>query len=65
MTRGDALVNLTKQGDEVELNLDCNAAKLRLHLTTGHQFHINIPKGKTWRLNVTLLAQKDRIRIIN
>ena len=48
----NALTNLTKQGDTVELVLDCDAAKLSLHLPTGQQFHIEIPRSQTWRLNV-------------
>jgi uncharacterized protein (DUF2249 family) len=52
-TIDNALNNLTKQGDTVELVLDCDAAKLSLHLSTGQQFHIAIPKSQTWRLNVS------------
>ncbi|CAB4017447.1 Chaperone dnaK2 [Paramuricea clavata] len=61
----NALKNLTKQGDTVELVLDCDAAKLSLHLSTGQQFHIEIPKSQTWRLNVNLLCANDRLRIMN
>ena len=43
-TNDKTLKNLTKQGDTVELVLDCDAAKLSLHLSTGQQFHIEIPK---------------------
>ena len=64
-TIDNALSNLTKQGDMVELVLDCDAAKLSLHLPTGQQFHIQIPKSQTWRLNVTLNNQNDRLRIMN
>ena len=60
-----ALSNLTKQGDTVELVLDCDAAKLSLHLSTGQQFHIEIPKSQTWRLNVDLRYANDKIRIID
>ena len=59
------LENLTKQGDTVELVLDCDAAKLSLHLPTGQQFHIDLPKSQTWRLNVNLSRGNDKIRIIN
>ncbi|CAB4017446.1 SH3KBP1-binding 1 [Paramuricea clavata] len=59
-----ALSNLTKQGDTVELVLDCDAAKLSLHLPTGQQFHIEIPKSQAWRLNVSLVYD-DKIRIIS
>jgi hypothetical protein len=38
--------NVTIQGDTVELVLDCDAAKLSLHLPSGQQFHIEIPKYK-------------------
>ena len=64
-TIDNALSNLTRQGDMVELVLDCDAAKLSLHLPTGQQFHIQIPKSQTWRLNVTLNNQNDRLRIMN
>ena len=64
-TNDNALKNLTKQGDTVELVLDCDAAKLSLQMSTGQQFHIEIPKSQTWRLNVTLLSANDRLRIIN
>ena len=64
-TNDNALKNLTKQGDTVDLVLDCDAAKLSLHLPTGQQFHIEIPKSQTWRLNVNLLRPNDRLRIMN
>jgi hypothetical protein len=64
-TNDNALKNLTKQGDTVESVLDCDAAKLSLHLTTGHQFHIEIPKSQTWRLNVNFYFANDRLRIMN
>jgi hypothetical protein len=64
-TIDNALKNLTKQGDTVELVLDCDAAKLSLHLPTGQQFHIEIPKSQTWRLNVNLFGGNDRLRIMN
>ena len=60
-----SLKNLTKQGDTVELVLDCDAAKLSLHLPTGQQFHIDLPKSQTWRLNVNLYGANDKIRILN
>jgi hypothetical protein len=64
-TNDNALSNLTKQGDTVELVLDCDAAKLSLHLSTGQQFHIEIPKSQTWRLNVDLYGVNDKVRIID
>jgi hypothetical protein len=64
-TIDNALKNVTKQGDTVELVLDCDAAKLSLHLPTGQQFHIEIPKSQTWRLNVNLICENDKIRIMN
>ena len=60
-----SLKNLTKQGDTVELVLDCDAAKLSLHLSTGQQFHIDLPKSQAWRLNVNLYGRNDKIRILN
>jgi hypothetical protein len=61
----DALRNVTKQGDTVELVLDCDAAKLSLHLSTGQHFHIEIPKSQTWRLNVFLTGANDKVGIIH
>ena len=63
-TTDNTLKNLTKQGDTVELVLDCDAAKLSLHLPTGQQFHINLPKAQTWKLHVTLVCPNDKIRIM-
>jgi hypothetical protein len=56
--------NATKQGDTVELVLDCDAGKLSLHLPTGQQSHIEIPKSQSWRLHVNLNGANDRIRIV-
>ena len=64
-TIDNALKNLTYQGDTVELVLDCDAAKLSLHLSGQQYFHIEIPKSQTWRLNVNLCCANDRLRIIN
>ncbi|XP_028397744.1 uncharacterized protein LOC114521475 [Dendronephthya gigantea] len=61
----NTLVNLTKQGDEVKLILDFDADKMSLHLPSGHEFHIHIPKNNTWRLNVDMTGANDKIRIIN
>ena len=44
-TNYSALSNLTKQGDMIEIVLDCDIAKLSLHLPTGQQFHIDLPKS--------------------
>ena len=63
-TIGRTLKNVSKQGDTVKLVLECEAGKLSLHLPTGRKFNIDIPKAKTWRLNVALLNPGDRIRIL-
>jgi hypothetical protein len=63
-TTDNTLNGLSKKGDTVELVLDCVAAKLSLHLPTGERFHIEIPKSKSWRLNVTFLCPNDKIRIM-
>ena len=60
----DSLVNKSKEGDTVELVLDCDAAKFSLHLPTGQQFQIDIPKSQAWRLHVNLGGLNDRIRIV-
>ena len=64
-TIDNGLKDVTKQGDTVELVLDCDAAKLSLHLPTGQQSHIEIPKSQTWRLNLHLHGENVRLRIIN
>ena len=64
-TYDNPIKNQTKQGDTVELVLDCDAARLSLHLPTGQQFHIDLPKSQTWRLNVNLFDANDKIRILN
>jgi hypothetical protein len=56
--------NVTKQGETVELFLDCDAGKLSLHLPTGQQSHIEIPKSQSWRLHVNLHGDNDKIRIV-
>ena len=55
---------LSKQGDTVELVLDCDGGKLSLHLPTGQQYHIVIPKSQSWRLHVNLQGANDKIRIV-
>ena len=55
---------LSKQGDTVELVLDCDRGKLSLHLPTGQQYHIVIPKSQFWRLHVNLQGANDKIRIV-
>ncbi len=64
-TYDNALKYLTEEGDTVELVLDCDAGKLSLHLSTGEQFHIEIPKSQSWRLNVNMAYETDKIRIVN
>ncbi|CAB4034760.1 Chaperone dnaK2 [Paramuricea clavata] len=64
-TTDNTLKQLSKQGDTVELILDCDAGKLSLHLPTGHQFHIVIPKFKTWKLNIDLVYENNKIRIMD
>ena len=65
LKRYDSLVNQTKQGDTVELVLDCDAAKFSLHLPrTGQQFQIDIPKYQAWRLHVNMYGANDKIRIV-
>ena len=64
LTQDNTLRNLTKQGDTVELLLDCDAAKLSLHLPSGHQFHIDLPKSQSWRLYLNLHGLNDKIRIV-
>ena len=64
-TIDNALKNVTKQGDTVELVLYCDAAKLSLHLPTRQKFHIEILKSQTWRLHVILLHPNETLRIMN
>ena len=65
LTEDLTLKNLTKTGDTIELVLNCDAGKLSLNLATCQQFHIDIPKSKTWRLNVYFYGSNDKIRIVN
>ena len=65
LTQDTTLKNLTNAGDTIELVLDCDAGTLSLHLAAGEQFHIDIPKSKTWRLNVYFYGANDKIRIVN
>ena len=60
----DSLVNQTKQGDTVELVLNCDASKFSLHLSTGQKFEIDIPKSQAWRLHVNMYRPNDKIRIV-
>ena len=62
-TIDDALKNLSRQGDIIELVLDITGGKLSLHLPTGEQFNMDIPKFKTWRLHVNISRKRDKIRI--
>jgi hypothetical protein len=64
-THDAALYNLIGECATVELVLDCDAGKLSLHLSTGQQFHIEIPKSQTWRLHVNFESEHDKIRIMN
>ena len=64
LTQNSLLQNVTRQGDTVELVLDCEAGKLSLHLPTGQQFHMDVPKSQSWRLHVNLNGANDRIRIM-
>ena len=61
---GRSWKKLSKQGDTVELVLDCDGGKLSLHLPTGQQYHIGIPKSQSWRLHVNLSGANDKIRIV-
>ena len=63
-TYNDSLKNLSKQGDTVELALDCDAGKLSLHLPTGQKFQIDIPKFQAWKLHVNMHGANDKIRIV-
>ncbi|CAB3976897.1 Chaperone dnaK2 [Paramuricea clavata] len=65
-TKDNTLTKLIKTGDTVELVLNCDAAKLSLHIPTGQKFHIDIPTFRqTWRLHVYLYGANDKIRITN
>jgi hypothetical protein len=65
-TKDSTLTKLIKTGDTVELVLNCDAAKLSLHIPTGQKFHIDIPTFlQTWRLHVYLYGANDKIRITN
>ena len=63
----DSLKKIAKEGDTVELVLNCLASKpnVSLHFPTGKKFDIEIPKSQTWRLHVNLRGGNDKIRIVN
>ena len=63
-TTDDTLTGLAKQGDTFELVLDCETGKLSLHLPTGQEFHINIPRSESWKLNMTLFHQMFKNSLI-
>ena len=63
-TINDPLKKLSKQGDTVELVLDCDAGKLSLHLPTGQEFQMDITKPQAWRLHVNMHGANDKIRIV-
>ena len=63
-TIDNSLKNLTKQGDTVELVLDCDAAQLSLHLPTSQKSDIDLPKFQTWRLHVNMSHPNDKIPMI-
>ena len=64
-SRDNTLTKQTKQGDIINLVLDCDAPKLSLHLPTRQQFHIDLLKSQTWRLYVNLNGANDKIRIMD
>ena len=49
----------------LELVLDCEAGKVSLQFPAGMKFHIDIPKARMWRLNVTLKFLNSRICIVD
>ena len=49
----------------LELVLDCEAGKVSLQFPAGMKFHIDIPKARMWRLNVTLKPLDGRICIVD
>ena len=53
----------SKEGDTINLIMDCEAGKLSLHLPTGQELHVEIPQSERWRLNVTFHLN-DKVRII-
>ncbi|XP_028409776.1 uncharacterized protein LOC114532464 [Dendronephthya gigantea] len=59
-----SLNGLSKQGDTVHVVLNCDEGKLSLHLPSGHQVHIEIPKSQSWRLHVNMYGANDKIRIV-
>ena len=62
---GRSWKKLSKQGDMIELVLDCDGGKLSLHLPTSQQYHIVIPMSQSWRLHVNLWGANDKIRIVD
>ena len=64
-THDTSLRGLNKQGDTIEMRIDCDAGNLSLNLAAGKHFHIDLPKCETWRLNINLCYENDAIRIVS
>ena len=47
----------------LKLTLKCEAGKMSLQIPTGSGFHMDIPKARMWRLNVTLCYRNQKICI--
>ena len=53
-----------KEGDIIEVLLDCSIPMVSMHIPNGDQFQINLPSSTSWRLNIGLTEIDDKIRII-
>ena len=63
-SNNDFLKNTCKQGDTVELTLNCATSTLTLVVPSGLQFIHTLPSSATWRLHVNLHGSNDKIRIV-
>ena len=63
-SNNDSLTNTCKQGDTVELTLNCATSTLTLVVPSGLQFIHTLPSSATWRLHVNLHGSNDKIRIV-
>ena len=61
----ESLKNTCKQGDTVELTLNCATSTLTLVVSSGLQFFFTLPSSATWRLHVNVYGANDKIRIIS
>ena len=64
-SNNNSLKNTCKQGDTVELTLNCTTSTLTLVVPSGRQFIHTLPSSATWMLHVNVYGANDKIRIVS